>query len=541
MSDDTTDTHVDSSEPSMEDILASIRRIIADEDVNSNVEEVLAADALSGVEDSFAIVEEVSADTGEDTLETLDLAEEMDVSAELPDVTAIGDTDTNSDIDLMLSDLDDGDAVDVLDLDMLEAEAPMETQDAEKKTKKLTGLSAIAAAGLGAVASAGVATAKGVTEARKSPTPKSMDDSEFETLDLMMEEVDMSASTDVESDLGDFLTIPDSDSSQAEDDIDALLGDMFMEPDESVTDPAAHLLEDDEAAHDELLADILGEEVSDVAEMQPSAQQPEDIDLVKSLMADLTDDPFEEVSAEENLSESALVDDILSLSIEDETALQSITSAAQGDVDSQVDSLLADVDSSSSSEGAPSALSEIAQAAEADAERHERGHGFAAAGFAAAAGTVMASAGPIAAVVGEAKTNTESEAADRQEAEDIFADMNPGVSVDAEPSISESVSETDTQTNPENLTLQETADMPKAAAKKDAIINEITEEATAGAFASLTQIVETQAVVQERGDRIGDLVQEALRPMLKEWLDKNLKGIVEGAVTKEVKRISSGK
>jgi len=48
-------------------------------------------------------------------------------------------------------------------------------------------------------------------------------------------------------------------------------------------------------------------------------------------------------------------------------------------------------------------------------------------------------------------------------------------------------------------------------------------------------------VKAERGDRIGDLVMEALQPMLKEWLDANLKGIVERAVTKEVKRISSGK
>jgi len=32
MSDDTPDPHVDTAEPSMEDILASIRRIIADED-----------------------------------------------------------------------------------------------------------------------------------------------------------------------------------------------------------------------------------------------------------------------------------------------------------------------------------------------------------------------------------------------------------------------------------------------------------------------------------------------------------------------------
>jgi len=57
--------------------------------------------------------------------------------------------------------------------------------------------------------------------------------------------------------------------------------------------------------------------------------------------------------------------------------------------------------------------------------------------------------------------------------------------------------------------------------------------------------VEGDAPKDSGEDQIADLeeivVQEALRPMLKEWLDKNLKGIVERAVTKEVKRISSGK
>ena len=82
--------------------------------------------------------------------------------------------------------------------------------------------------------------------------------------------------------------------------------------------------------------------------------------------------------------------------------------------------------------------------------------------------------------------------------------------------------------------------MPRAA-KKDAIIGEVTESATADVFSSLNKVVEEKAVVAERGDRIGDLVTDALRPMLKEWLDENLKSIVERAVTKEVKRISSGK
>ena len=84
--------------------------------------------------------------------------------------------------------------------------------------------------------------------------------------------------------------------------------------------------------------------------------------------------------------------------------------------------------------------------------------------------------------------------------------------------------------------------MPRAAAKKkDAIMDEVEGAATTSVFAQLNQVVEEKAVSAERGDRVGDLVMELLEPMLKEWLDKNLKGIVERAVTKEVKRISSGK
>ena len=82
--------------------------------------------------------------------------------------------------------------------------------------------------------------------------------------------------------------------------------------------------------------------------------------------------------------------------------------------------------------------------------------------------------------------------------------------------------------------------MPKAAANSDTILDEVSKEASASAFASLNQMVEEKAIVAERGDRIGDLVMEALRPMLKEWLDDNLQDIVERAVTKEVKRIASG-
>lgn len=94
----------------------------------------------------------------------------------------------------------------------------------------------------------------------------------------------------------------------------------------------------------------------------------------------------------------------------------------------------------------------------------------------------------------------------------------------------------------------EESDMPTAK-KSDQLVDqeidqlvdqEIDQEAR-DAFASLTSVVEEQADIRDTGPAIGDLVQAALKPMLKEWLDANLKTIVERAVAKEVKRISSGK
>lgn len=75
----------------------------------------------------------------------------------------------------------------------------------------------------------------------------------------------------------------------------------------------------------------------------------------------------------------------------------------------------------------------------------------------------------------------------------------------------------------------------------DSILDEVTEAAASDAFATLNQLVEEKTEYEESGPRIGDLVQDALRPMLKEWLDEHLKDIVSRAVDKEVKRIASGK
>ena len=77
--------------------------------------------------------------------------------------------------------------------------------------------------------------------------------------------------------------------------------------------------------------------------------------------------------------------------------------------------------------------------------------------------------------------------------------------------------------------------------KNDVLSDADTQQEVGNAFATLTTTVQEHALAEENGPPIGELVKEALRPMLQEWLDKNLKGMVQRAVTKEIKRISTGK
>ncbi len=583
MSDDTTDTHVDNAEPSMEDILASIRRIIADEDGSMAANESLAIEEPSAPAEAFSIIEASDQDSSDKELEIVDLQENDDILSLVEEHNPSVEEDVVSDIDMLLSDLDDSEAIDAPDL--VEISDDQATKETVGKATKLTGLSAIAAAGLGAVASAGAATAKNVTGLRKNPSPQSTlealgDDVGSKSLDLLIdkdENHNIADSADTGSlESGDFLQIPDSDAPEAKDDIEALLGNLFddnsvsKEPElamnELDTGPVADVFEGEgDDISDELLAGLLDEEELGDIEIPVPPQSTDELDLVKSLMADLTSDPFDggDESADVKSGETELVDDILSLSMEDEIALQPEADAQSADTQTS-NAYVIDINDDLSSghnvveTAAPlaeqpqvSSLAEIAQEAEADAKRIEQGQSFAATGFATGAGMVVATAGPAAVMVRGDSTKTDMPEADdnidtNQEVDDILAALgSPSIDqpVDEEAIEADDASqiEPETTTSEEILPPQETADMPKAAAKKDAIINEVTEEATAGAFASLNQIVETNADVQERGDRIGDLVQEALRPMLKEWLDKNLKGIVERAVTKEVKRISSGK
>ena len=81
------------------------------------------------------------------------------------------------------------------------------------------------------------------------------------------------------------------------------------------------------------------------------------------------------------------------------------------------------------------------------------------------------------------------------------------------------------------------AEMPEAPMIAAPLMSPVAEAASRSAFDAL-QSVAPKSTAPASGTTIDDLARELLRPMLKEWLDAHLPGIVEGVVAKEVARIS---
>jgi cell pole-organizing protein PopZ len=82
---------------------------------------------------------------------------------------------------------------------------------------------------------------------------------------------------------------------------------------------------------------------------------------------------------------------------------------------------------------------------------------------------------------------------------------------------------------------------PAPTAPEDSLVGDAAAAASASAFAGLSAAFAKPAEPVPTGGvgpTIDDLARSLLRPMLKDWLDANLSGIVEAAVKKEVERIS---
>ena len=310
----------------------------------------------------------------------------------------------------------------------------------------------------------------------------SAEDTDLELVkSLMADLADDPAGLETDEDLDALLAIPDVEDEPAiDDDFAALLNDIDV--------PEVNAPEVDMPESDALEADLA------------SADSETDEDILGDILDMTLEDEL--LTHPDDLEADDLEADDLEL--DDLTSLDAVAEAEQDNVAENIDF-----------EDELPSLSEIAAAAEADAVAVETV-------AASAPQAAIATAGLAAAAVGGAALG--SAASDDVEAE-AETDDTP----------------IDIETTPEPISMIEETSMPVKAVQTDAILNEVTETAAAGAFAELNQVVEDQAVFNESGPRIGDLVQDALRPMLKEWLDANLKGIVERAVTKEVKRISSGK
>ena len=547
MSEQTPDTHngvSDGQDPSMEDILASIRKIIAEDDMPSTV---TAAAALTTELDSTG---DVAALVDADTLD-LNIVEDVSAVA-----SEMNEPNFTTDVDALIGDMDPQGRTD-LEIPDLDVSAPVnEALDYQGGSNDVLDL--------------------------LIPDEENGYSSET-ALELVSSETVVGADDEIDALLGDLVD-PDKTSSEMleieppEDDLSMLLDNMLEDSSsfteleapvvqETVIDPAADLL-----AEDDLIAALDfsdSDEISDIiatSELDVSGADP-DMMLVKSLMADLTEESLHDAEATfdskavkavetapsveldiEELADSDtsdMMDEILSVTLDDEAQLseEALTPEIEAAYIEQ------DVDVPNATEAKPAlSLKEIAAQADADAQSADAGL------IAAVAGIGAVSTAAILSNDSDNEISEEDSFEEELSVEEFSAEeLNEDASDDVETALSgfNELLDADTEL-PEDLTpdhpdsattestIEETPPMPRAK-KSDAIIDEVTESATAGAFASLTSVVEEKATVAERGDRIGDLVMEALQPMLKEWLDANLKGIVERAVTKEVKRISSGK
>ena len=68
----------------------------------------------------------------------------------------------------------------------------------------------------------------------------------------------------------------------------------------------------------------------------------------------------------------------------------------------------------------------------------------------------------------------------------------------------------------------------------DGLLSQSAASSAAAAFGSLSQAL----MMPKEGRSLEDVVRELLRPLLKEWLDANLPGIVQSKVQEEVERIA---
>ena len=569
------------SEPSMEDILASIRKIIADDNAEP-----------TGLETDS---EELVLDQGDTVAEATSFSETVDDEQfEIPDVEGTSQTVeelTSIDIDEPALDAVDTDetAVEFEDEDVLElinfAEEdstpeqiaePIEdaVPDFEPATGNIETVESSFDESLDLVMDSDASDY--YAQSAESDENRLLREEIENDLNLDTDSLTTSMSTDLADDLvsstEELPTAPDlddllDDRSADSQNILALNDEQAEELFSNLADAepeadvaAPELVADDVADTDDLLSDIMDMDTDDTepmmaSEIEAAPSEDQDMDLVKSLLADLMDEPdtseledeFLDVTEDDDASEREnILDEILYQSMDDEAAI------AEADSDDAMpeESELAQI-ARTAREAAATPYAEASDTRSEDQVELPKRDVSKKLNLAAAGGFVGVAAGAALGhasskdVPGDIDAHVSKMVEEELDIEDLeeLLDMSE---TDGSEAFETAEIETDADDEaPVELveeleTPQENEDMGRAA-KKEALLDEDIEQESSEAFAALSHVVQEKAELEENGPAIGDLVQDALRPMLKEWLDKNLKGIVERAVTKEVKRISSGK
>ncbi len=528
---DTSEAFLDGEEPSMEDILSSIRKIIAEDKSQNISKEFEPAQDLEIVIEKSAELEALVKDASM----AVENAEDDRADEDLDLKNFLGDDDLLDDNDLPDNDV----KAESLHEGFVEMDAESENSNIEVMAFD---------------ENIDLVLNDEVSDTLTSDT-LAMSDKETATFDV---ELDNSE------------TLQDDNSSFADDDLKQLatIYAGFDDMDEDDT-PASST---DELVTETVLEDAPSEEDTSSEETSPlpleehailaPTSEAEDIDLVKSLLADLMEDgqgeEAHEAETEDGLEEMAvaleLVEQVGAPKDNDISVSVTEPDSQEENEDLSVDGLLDDI------------LFSSAEAGEISAEP-EQDDGLLIPELSFDSADVDMDVEPENELVDIAKrireTSSHGNAAELPDGDDDIIELptpdiaskfalnagvdKPAAALDVVDEMAggrdglESLTEIIGGEQTADPAYEQEEDPMVKIVKTETLTSEETDKDASQAFASLSSAVREKTQAQESGPPIGDLVQAALKPMLQNWLDENLKAIVERAVAKEVKRIASEK
>jgi cell pole-organizing protein PopZ len=133
-----------------------------------------------------------------------------------------------------------------------------------------------------------------------------------------------------------------------------------------------------------------------------------------------------------------------------------------------------------------------------------------------------------------------AEPAPEPEPEPVAVEPEPVAAAEPEPAVEEEALELTEKVETHGDLDVFTAPAAEPAAAEPSMESLVSEHAASAAASSFGQL--SAAIGMPRSDRtLEDVVREMLRPLLQQWLDDNLPGIVQQAVETEVERIARGR